>query len=121
LGAKVIEKHFTLDRTLPGPDHAASLEPNELQAMVSAIRNVEAALGSEVKEPSSSELKNIAIARKSIHLANEKKAGEIILESDLEMLRPGDGISPMRMRDIIGKLAAVDLSAGQKLTIEDIN
>ena len=121
LGAKVIEKHFTLDRTLPGPDHAASLEPNELQAMVSAIRNVEAALGSEVKEPSSSELKNIAIARKSIHLANEKKAGEIILESDLEMLRPGDGISPMRMRDIIGKIAAVDLSAGQKLTIEDIN
>lgn len=121
LGAKVIEKHFTLDRTSPGPDHAASLEPTELRAMVSSIRNIEASLGSDVKEPSLSELKNIIIARKSIHLATEKKAGEIILESDLEMLRPGDGISPMRIKDIIGRTIKMDFAAGHKLDMEDIN
>lgn len=120
LGAKVIEKHFTLDRSLPGPDHAASLEPNELNVMVSSIRNVESSLGSDVKQPSLSEFKNIAIARKSIHLANGKKGGELILESDLEMLRPGDGISPMKMRTIIGKTVKADLPAGHKLNIEDL-
>jgi N,N'-diacetyllegionaminate synthase len=121
LGAKIIEKHFTLDRNLPGPDHAASLEPAELKAMVSAIRNIEEALGSETKEPSSSEFKNIAIARKSIHLAVNKSKGELIKEEDLEMLRPGDGISPMRMREVIGKKVLNDLPFGHKLTINDFS
>lgn len=121
LGAKVIEKHFTLDRKLPGPDHAASLEPDELEAMVKAIKNIEYSLGTALKEPSPSELKNIAIARKSIHLANEKRAGEVILESDLQMLRPGDGISPMRMRDIIGKVVKMDFKVGHKLEMGDIS
>jgi len=121
LGAKIIEKHFTLDRNLPGPDHAASLEPKELKDMVSAIRNIECSLGTSVKEPSQSEVKNIAIARKSIHLAYAKKGGEVILESDLEMLRPGDGISPMKMRAVIGKAVKTDLPCGHKLKFEDIS
>lgn len=120
LGATVIEKHFTLDRTLPGPDHAASLEPAELAAMVSGIRNVEQALGTAIKQPSKSEVKNIIIARKSIHLANDKHAGEMILETDLEMLRPGDGISPMLVDDVIGKTVIIDLQAGHKLSFKDI-
>jgi N,N'-diacetyllegionaminate synthase len=120
LGATVIEKHFTLDRTLPGPDHLASLEPGELKSMVKAIRNIEQALGSSDKKPSTSELRNRAIARKSIHLANAKKEGDILKESDLEMLRPGDGISPMKMAQIVGKKIAKDLDAGYKLTMEDL-
>ncbi|WP_316826392.1 N-acetylneuraminate synthase [Pedobacter miscanthi] len=119
LGAKIIEKHFTLDRSLPGPDHAASLEPRELKDMVNAIRNIEHSLGSSKKEPSESEIKNIAIARKSIHLAVAKKKGEIILESDLEMLRPGDGLSPMKMREVIGKQIVGNLPAGYKLNSTD--
>lgn len=120
LGAKIIEKHFTLDRNLPGPDHAASLEPVELKAMVTAIRNIEQSLGSNSKEPSESEFKNIAIARKSIHLSIEKKKGDILEENDFDMLRPGDGISPMKMRAIIGKTIQTDLPAGHKLTFEDL-
>ena len=120
LGASIIEKHFTLDKSMHGPDHAASVEPNELKAMVEAIRNIENALGSELKEPTQSEFKNISIARKSIHLNVRKKAGDIIVESDLEMLRPGDGISPMKMRNIIGKKVAKDLDFGHKLTPEDL-
>ena len=116
----MIEKHYTLDRNLPGPDHIASLEPNELKAMVSSIRNIERALlGSGVKEPSNSELKNIAIARKSIHLSVAKKEGELIRQDDLEMLRPGDGISPMIMDSIIGKRINKPLSAGHKLSLSD--
>ncbi len=119
LGATVIEKHFTLDRTLPGPDHAASLEPAELREMVKSIRNIENALGSDEKMPSDSEMANIAIARKSIHLAVDKAAGEVITANDLEMLRPGDGISPMKMRTIIGKIVNKDLEAGHKLNLTD--
>ncbi len=121
LGARVIEKHFTLDRNLPGPDHAASLNPDELKAMVKAIRNIESSLGSSIKEPSPSELKNVAIARKSIHLTIAKKQGEFIYEKDLEMLRPGDGISPMKMSALIGKSLATDLPAGHKLSFEDFS
>lgn len=122
LGAKVIEKHYTLDRNMPGPDHAASLEPNELKEMVKSIRNVEAAIaGSGIKEPSNSEQKNIAIARKSIHLTKDKMAGEILALEDMEMLRPGDGISPMKMEEIIGKVLSTDLEAGHKLTLNDFN
>jgi len=120
LGATIIEKHFTLDRNLPGPDHAASLEPAELKAMVSAIRNIEQALGKAIKQPTESEAKNIAIARKSIYLAKAKYAGEIIKEGDLEMLRPGDGISPMLMDEVIGKAAIDDLQAGHKLSFKDL-
>jgi N,N'-diacetyllegionaminate synthase len=121
LGAQVIEKHFTLDRNLPGPDHASSLEPQELKSMVAAIRNIEKALGSSTKEPSESEIKNIAIARKSIHLVVDKLQGEVLNKEDLEMLRPGDGISPMRIKDVIGKRVLTNLSSGHKLTLEDIN
>lgn len=121
LGARVIEKHFTLDRNLPGPDHAASLEPSELKAMVSAIRNIEMALGNGKKAPSNSESGNIAIARKSIHLCNNKLKGEVILASDLEMLRPGDGISPMKMKSIVGRIANRDLLAGCKLEYKDFS
>lgn len=117
LGASVIEKHFTLDRTLPGPDHAASLEPDELVEMVKAIRNIESALGSSIKEPSPSETKNIEIARKSIHLNKALFKGDEVKETDLIMLRPGDGISPMRLREIIGKHLITDLPAGIKLQL----
>ncbi len=121
LGAKIIEKHFTLDRNLEGPDHAASLIPSELSAMVSAIRNIEVALGSGIKKPSTSELKNINIARKSIHLKVDKNLGDIIEEADLEMLRPGDGISPMKMESVVGKFVNKKLLAGHKLSITDIS
>jgi len=121
LGAKIIEKHFTLDRGLPGPDHAASLEPEELKQMISSIRNVEIALGSEIKEPSPSENKNRAIARKSIHLAKSKIKGDILTAEDLEMIRPGDGISPMLMYDVIGKSIVNNLPAGHKLSLNDLS
>jgi N,N'-diacetyllegionaminate synthase len=121
LGAILIEKHFTLDRTLPGPDHAASLEPDELKAMVVAIRNIEKATsGSGTKEPSKSELKNISIARKSIHLLKSLKAGAKIEESDLIALRPGGGISPMKWEEIIGKKLNVNKEAYDMLSLEDL-
>ena len=104
MGATVIEKHFTTDRNLPGPDHKASLEPDELKAMVSAIRNIELALsGDGIKAPSESEIMNISIARKSLHTAREIKVGEQITELDLIALRPGSGISPMKINEILGK------------------
>ncbi len=120
LGAKIIEKHFTLDKTMDGPDHAASLEPKELFNMVQAIRNIEKAIsGSGLKEPSNSEIKNIAIARKSIHASRDIKRGEIIKEQDLIMLRPGDGISPMLMNTIIGKVMLIDVEEGYKFNQSD--
>ena len=105
MGATVIEKHFTLDRTLPGPDHAASLEPHELKAMVIAIRNTEIALGEGVKKPSPSEIKNIPIARKSIVAAKKIKKGETLTEDNLAVKRPGTGVSPMEWGACIGKSA----------------
>ena len=102
LGATVIEKHFTLDNNLPGPDHKASLEPHALKAMVEAIRHIELSLGNGVKEISESERKNIAIARKSIVAATHISAGEIFTEENLTVKRPGGGISPMRWDEIIG-------------------
>jgi len=120
LGAVVIEKHITLDRELPGPDHRASLEPDELKAMVKAIRNVEKALGTELKEPSPSELPNRIIARKSIHLRRAMEAGRAIGTEDLIMLRPGDGVSPMRMNEVIGRQVKHDLPEGHKLGEEDL-
>ena len=121
LGATVIEKHFTLDRTLPGPDHAASLEPAELKAMVKAIRNIELALsGDGKKEPSKSELKNKTIARKSIHLIKNLPKGHILTEKDLIMKRPGDGISPMLLSQVLDKSIKSDLDIDHKLDWEDI-
>ena len=105
LGATVIEKHFTLDRTLPGPDHRASLEPDELKAMVQGIRNIEKALGDGIKRPSPSELKNKPIARKSLVAARPIKAGEAFSEDNLMAKRPGTGISPMQWDDVIGRTA----------------
>lgn len=121
LGASIIEKHFTLNRNLPGPDHAASLEPDELKEMVKAIRNVEKAIGGDgLKKPSPSESKNIIIARKSIHLNKRLLANSILKEEDLIALRPGDGISPMEWNNVIGKKISRDLEKFDKLLISDL-
>lgn len=105
LGATIIEKHFTLDRNMEGPDHKASLEPDELAGMVSAIRHIESALGSGDKIPSPSEKKNIPIARKSIVAKTSIKAGEIFTENNITVKRPGTGISPMKWNDVMGTKA----------------
>jgi N,N'-diacetyllegionaminate synthase len=102
LGATVIEKHFTLDRNLPGPDHKASLEPEEFKAMVIAIRNIEKAMGDGVKRPSPSEAKNLPIARKSLVAACEILEGEVFSEINLTVKRPGTGLSPMRWDEVLG-------------------
>lgn len=121
LGALVIEKHFTLDRKLPGPDHKASLEPTELIAMVNAIRNIELALaGSGQKEPSSSEKPNIIIARKSIHLKKDVVKGTLLTMDHLVMVRPGDGISPMEVDKVIGKKIKLNGIADTKLVWDDL-
>ena len=119
MGATLIEKHFTIKRTFKGPDHKASLEPNELKKMIKCIRNIEKAMGSEVKKPTKSEFKNIEIVRKSIHIFCDIKKGEVIKNSDLIMLRPGNGISPMRLKKILGKKTKKDLIAGHKLNLKD--
>ena len=108
IGAKIIEKHFTLDKNMEGPDHKASLEPDELKAMVMAIRNVEKAFGNGVKEPQEAEKKNIDIARKSIVAKTNIKKGETFTEENLTTKRPGNGISPMRWDEIIGTVAVKD-------------
>ena len=105
LGAEVIEKHFTLDRSFSGPDHSASLEPNELKSMVTSIRNIEFALGDGIKRPSESEKKNISIVRKSIIAKKDIKKGELFSEDNLSTKRPGTGISPMLWDDLIGRIA----------------
>ena len=110
LGAKVIEKHFTLDRSLPGPDHKASLEPMELKEMVFAIRNIELAIsGSGIKEPSESEKKNIEIVRKSLHFSSDLLSGHILTENDLVAMRPGNGISPMKISEYLGKQLLINV------------
>jgi N,N'-diacetyllegionaminate synthase len=103
MGASVIEKHFTLDRSSDGPDHAASLEPDELKEMVSSIRNIEKAMGDGLKKPSPSEIKNINIARKSIVASKVINKGDVFTEKNLTVKRPGSGISPMKWNDIINK------------------
>ena len=122
LGASVIEKHFTLNRNLPGPDHRASLEPLELKSMVSAIRNIEDAIsGNAIKEPSKSEKKNKSIARKSIHIKRNVKKGEEIKEDDIISLRPGDGICTMKWNEVIGKKTTKELNQFHKLTWKDLS
>ena len=108
MGASCIEKHFTLDCNMRGPDHKASLEPNQLKAMVTAIRNTEVALGSSIKKPSRSEIKNIKIARKSIVAKIKIKKDEILLEKNLAVKRPGGGISPMKWDSVVGTKATKD-------------
>lgn len=120
MGATVIEKHFTLDRNIDGPDHAASLEPIELKQMVSSIRNIEKSLGSFNKKPSKSEINNIEIARKSIHLNKNMLKNQIITEDDLIMKRPGTGISPMKMDFVIGKKIIKNLKKDYLLKIDDL-
>ncbi|MDE6637335.1 MAG: N-acetylneuraminate synthase, partial [Muribaculaceae bacterium] len=117
MGASVIEKHFTLDRTLPGPDHVASLEPHELKAMVDAIRNIEIAAGSSVKKISPSEEKNIAVARKSIVASRHIKSGEAFSEDNLAAKRPGTGISPMKWDDVIGLKAKRDFEEDEMIEL----
>jgi len=120
LGAKIIEKHFTLDRNLPGPDHSSSLEPEELKVMVKAIRNIELATsGSGKKEPSESEIKNSTIVRKSIHLNKSLSKGHIICEEDIIALRPGDGISPIEWNTILGKKLKKEKKQFDKLSYSD--
>lgn len=113
LGAAVVEKHFTLDRTLPGPDHRASLEPDELARMVEGIRAVESALGDGVKRPRPSEVKNMAIARKSLCAFAAIRAGEPFTEENLAPMRPGDGVSPMRFWDYLGRPSPRDYAPGE--------
>ena len=105
MGASVIEKHFTLDKTMDGPDHKASLEPKELKAMVSAIRNIEKALGSSEKKPSPSESVNIDIVRKSIVANQDIKEGDFLTDKNIAVKRPGNGISPMKWDNIINSIA----------------
>jgi N,N'-diacetyllegionaminate synthase len=111
LGAIIIEKHFTLDRNLPGPDHKASLEPDELKAMVKSIRNIEIALGDGIKRPSNSEQKNMQVARKSLVALTTIKKGQVFTEQNLTVKRPGLGISPMRWNEVIGQVALQDYLA----------
>ncbi|MCK5295194.1 MAG: N-acetylneuraminate synthase family protein, partial [Arcobacteraceae bacterium] len=106
MGASCIEKHFTLDKTMEGPDHKASLEPSELISMVKSIRNIELALGSSIKKPSPSEIPNMKIARKSIIANCNIKKGELFTQNNLTIKRPGDGISPMRWDEIVGTIAS---------------
>lgn len=117
MGASVIEKHFTLDRTLPGPDHIASLDPHELKAMVEAIRNIELAMGSSVKKVSSSEERNITVARKSIVASRDISQGEMLTEDNLTVKRPGSGISPMRWDEVIGQTAKRDFKEDELIEL----
>jgi N,N'-diacetyllegionaminate synthase len=121
LGATTIEKHFTLDRGLPGPDHGASLLPGELAAMVTAIRNIEAALGDGIKRPSPSESKNISIARKSLVAARAIRAGEPFTEDNLTVKRPGTGVSPMRWDEVLGRRAPRDFAADELIELQELS
>ena len=116
-GATIIEKHFTLDRNMEGPDHKASLEPNELKQMVTSIRNIEKAFGNGTKEPQECEKKNIEIARKSIVAKINIKKGEIFTENNLTTKRPGSGISPMKWDFIIGKTATKDYQEDELISL----
>jgi N-acetylneuraminate synthase len=118
LGGTMIEKHFTLDRSLPGPDQLASLEPDELKNMVQAIRNIEYAIdGTGIKVPSTSELKNVSVARKSIVARALIKKGELFSENNITTKRPGNGISPMRWDEVIGKKACQDFNEDELIKL----
>ena len=121
MGATVIEKHFTLDKTMPGPDHSSSLEPHELKSMIDAIRNIELALsGNGIKEPSISESKNIPVVRKSIFSKTSIARGELITEENIILKRPGDGIPAIEIDKVLGKKASRSIKEGSKLSYNDI-
>jgi len=117
LGAGVIEKHFTLDKTMPGPDHAASLSPKELSNMVKSIRNIETALGSSVKKPSESEIKNIKIARKSLVASKDINVGDIFSLENVTSKRPGTGVSPMKWDLIEGRIANKKINKDEQIEL----
>lgn len=117
MGATMIEKHFTLDRNLPGPDHIASLEPVELKAMVAAIRNIEVALGDGIKRLTPSEARNKPVARKSLVASQAIKAGEVFSAQNLTTKRPGTGITPMRWDDVIGRVAQRDFEINELIEV----
>ena len=118
MGAKVIEKHFTLDKTMEGPDHKASLNPEELKEMVKAIRNVEVALGSSIKKPTPNEKENLKTVRKSLVINKNKEIGDQILSEDIDIKRPGTGILPKHKDIIIGMKLVKTVKADQILTWE---
>lgn len=118
MGACVIEKHFTLDRGLPGPDHRASLEPDELATLIEGIRKIELALGHGRKEPAASELNTAAVARKSLVAAQDIVAGTVLTESLLAIKRPGTGLPPVLRPSLVGRVAAQDIAAGTLLSLE---
>jgi N,N'-diacetyllegionaminate synthase len=120
MGATVIEKHFTLDKTMTGPDHQSSLEPNELRAMVKAIRNIELAMGDGIKRPSLSEQKNIVVVRKSVFASQAIRKGEAFSNDNLAVKRPGDGIPADTVEGLFGKLAGRDINQGEKLDYQAI-
>jgi sialic acid synthase SpsE len=120
LGATVVEKHFTLSRRLPGPDHKASLEPDELARMVTEIRTVERSLGDGIKGPTKAELAVREVVRRSVTLRRAVRSGTVISNEDLILLRPGGGILPREMKQVIGKVAGRDLAAGQTLRWTDL-
>lgn len=120
MGAQVIEKHFTMDRDLPGPDHKASLEPNELQELISRIRQIEICLGDGIKKPRASELPVRDLVRRSVTLMSDKEAGDMINEDDLTLLRPGTGIPPRQLYDVFGKRLKSSKKAGTTLTWQDL-
>ena len=117
LGAEIIEKHFTLDKALPGPDHKASLDPLELKQMVSAIRNIESAIGTGTKTASASEKKNMTVARKSIVAKIKIKKGETFSEKNITVKRPGTGINPMKWENVIGQVANRDFDEDELIEI----
>jgi N,N'-diacetyllegionaminate synthase len=117
MGAKVIEKHFTLDKKMEGPDHQASLEPEELSRMVSSIRNVERAFGTGIKKPSESEIKNIAIARKSIVARTKIQKGESFNQDNITVKRPGTGVCPMRWDEVLGQKAIRDFETDELIEL----
>jgi N,N'-diacetyllegionaminate synthase len=120
MGASIVEKHFTLDRSLPGPDQKASLELGELASMVRSIRRVEQALGSDAKKPTSGELRVRRLVRRSVATRRQKSAGEFFESNDLVLLRPGDGIPPAELANVVGRAAKTDIAAGTTLKWSDI-
>ncbi|WP_152042646.1 N-acetylneuraminate synthase [Salinigranum salinum] len=119
-GARLVEKHFTLDRTLPGPDHAASLEPDELDRSVSLVRDATTALGSAEKAPTATELSNRDVIRKSLHVTTAVREGERFTESNVSVVRPADGLPPADLDRVLGERAATDLDAGEPVTADAV-
>lgn len=119
-GATMIEKHFTTSKSLPGPDHAASLEPDELTAMIAAIRTVEAAMGDGIKAPTADELPVRALVRRSVTLVRDVAKGQVLTADMVQLMRPGNGIEPKHLQDVFGRIAARDLSSGQTLNWSDL-